>query len=1040
MEELNFNAVSESGNYISHLGKAHDDNPPGRGSGRYAWGEGERMHQHDWDVYNRYRKLKGLGMTDAEIARAMGVFKLDKNGDPIIDKSTGEPLVDVTRLKAEKQIATNTVKIDKYNRVKELTETVNPQTGKNYTPTEIGRMLGVNESSIRSMLTSGAKGSNNKTFDVADTLKEAVKEKGMIDVGAGTELFLDVSPDRLKTSLEVLKKEGYEVHVIPIKQIGGSNGEQTNIKVLCPPGTDFKTAFKNRLDIKSIEGGDSVKEILNRSGGIDPVRVDLNRVKVLFDEEGGTDRDGMIQLRAVRDENGNLVPACPDLSIGNAKYAQIRIATEGDHYIKGMAVYSDELPKGVDILVNSNKSITKGKEGALKNLEKDAEGNLTSNPFGASVIQTTFKDPKTGEIKQSAINFVGAPKADPNDTSDAHVEGRWGDWSKNLPSQFLGKQSLAVAQQQLKLKVKEMEDRYSELQSLNNPIVKKKMLQKFSDECDAAAVELKAAPFAGQSTHVLLPVKSLKDTEIYAPNFANGTTVALVRFPHAGPFEIPILKVNNNNKEAKSFMKNAKDAVGINEHTASKLSGADFDGDTALVIPMTRKNSSGEFEKSVNILSAPSLPGLDGYNPTKEYGVDNPRMKTKVVDGEKVPAYKIISEHQKQIEMGVASNLITDMYAKGGCSEDELARAVKYSMVVIDSKKHKLDWKQAEADYGIKELKNKYQANSNGTHGASSLLSKAKGDELVDARQQGYNIDPDTGKKIFRAPSITTTTKREPVKVEAPAGYVWRDSDGKPHKSKYMKDSDGKFIVATYDGKVVKNNDGTYSYDKGSGKQKWVNGKTVNRTQHSTKMYEADDARQLLSDNPSAIERAYADYANHMKTMGNEARKASLQVSMPKVDPVARKKYATEVKSLQDKLVEAKKNSVRERQAQLLATSLVNAECDKRDDMDSDDRRKLKGQALKQARIATGASKTRVKFTEKEWEAVNHNAVSPSFLTQLLDNADSDNYTQLAMPKSDTIGTAKRSRVKALYNAGWTQEEIAKAVGISQSSISSILK
>lgn len=225
MEELNFSAVSESGNYISHLGKAHDDNPPGRGSGRYAWGEGERMHQHDWDIYNRYRKLKGLGMTDAEIARAMGVFKLNKNGDPIIDRNTGEPLVDVTRLKAEKQIATNIVKIDKYNRVKELTESVNPQTGKNYTPTEIGRILDINESTVRSILSSGEKGSNNKTFDVADTLKEAVKEKGMIDVGSGTELLLDVSPDRLKTSLEVLKKEGYEVHVIPIKQVGGSNGE-----------------------------------------------------------------------------------------------------------------------------------------------------------------------------------------------------------------------------------------------------------------------------------------------------------------------------------------------------------------------------------------------------------------------------------------------------------------------------------------------------------------------------------------------------------------------------------------------------------------------------------------------------------------------------------------------------------------------------------------------------------------------------------------------------------------------------------------------
>ena len=1048
MSELDFNALDNTDNYISHHGVAHDDDPPGRGSGRYAWGEGERQHQHEWGVYDRYKKLKALGMKDTEIAEAMGFFVTDKDGNPIIDSTTGKPKVNVSKLKAEKQIATNVVKSDKNAEVNRYLNSINPATGKNYTPTEIGKILGINESTVRGMKDKDKNDTNNKTFEVADTLEKAVKEKGLIDVGRGTELLVGgeegVSTDRLKTSLEILKNKGYNVYIIPIKQVGGDGDNQTNIKVLAPPGVSYNDAFKDRLNIKSLEDSYSAKDYMNMMGGSDPVRVSLDRVKVLFDEEGGTERDGMVQLRAVRDKDGNLVPACPDLSIGNAKYAQVRIATEGDHFIKGMAVYSEDLPKGVDILVNSNKSITKGKEGALKDLAKNADGTLTTNPFGATTIQTTFTDPKTGKQMQSAINIVGAPT---QDNSDAHVEGRWSDWSRNLPSQFLAKQSYGLVQQQLKLKVKEMEDQYNDIQKLNNPVVKQKMLLSFADGCDSAAVELKASPIGGQSTHVLLPVKSLKDNEIYAPNFANGTTVALVRFPHAGPFEIPVLKVNNNNKEANSFMKNAKDAVGINEHTASKLSGADFDGDTALVIPMTRKDSSGEMVKVTNIKSAPSLPHLDGFNPTAEYGVDNPRMPTKIKDGKKVPAYKIMSESYKQKQMGIASNLITDMYAKGCDDPDELSRAVRYSMVVIDATKHKLNYKQAQKDYNIKELQQKYQKKADGgAGGSSSLLSRSGSPVDVPARQAGYKIDPETGEKIYRAPTITTKTKREPVYVKVTAPSVWKDNDGKLHKISaggYLKDASGNKIIETYGGKIVRSADGINTYNpgttKGERKQKWVNGETVERTTKSTRMAEAKDARELLSENPTSIERAYADYANHMKTMGNQARKASLQVKMPKVDPVARKQYSTEVKSLQEKLVTAKKNSVRERQAQLLATSIINAECDKREDMDSETRRKLKGQALKSAREATGASKTRVKFTEKEWEAVNHNAVSPSFLKQLLDNADTDNYTKLAMPKSDTIGTAKRNRIQALYNAGWTQEEIAKAVGISQSSVSSIV-
>lgn len=1021
---------TDSNNYISHFGKGHDDNPPGPGSGRYAWGTGNRLHQHDWDLKSRIQKFRAAGMTDSEIARALELWKLDKNGNPVVDPETGEYKVSVARLKADYQIAVNNVKLDQAAEVEWYDNNINPETGKTFTTAEISRILGINESSVRSIRDTAQKNNANKTFETADTLREAVANKGMIDVGSGTELLLGISNDRLNTSLELLKKEGYNVYTFGLKQVTGNGDNQTTLTALCPPGMTFKEAFKNRLDLKSLEDIDGISNALVQKGVLaDPVKVDLDRVKVIFDEEGGSERDGMIQLRAIRDENGNLIPACADLSLGNAKYAQVRIATEGDRFIKGMAVYSDNLPDGVDIVVNSNKSIEKGKEGALKELKL---GEI--NPFGSTVIPTQYTDPETGEAKRSPINIVGAPT---QDNTDAHVEGRWGEWSKNVASQMLGKQSIALAKQQLSLKSKEMEDQYQEILSLNNEVVKKKMLLSFADECDSAAVELKAAAFAGQKTHVILPVKSLKDNEVYAPNYDNGTQVALVRYPHAGPFEIPILTVNNNNKEANSFMKNAKDAVGINKNNADKLSGADFDGDNVIVIPLTRLNDKGETVTVTKIRNQATLAGLKGFNPTAVYNA----VATNAANPDGSPKYKIMSEKAKQTEMGKASNLITDMYARGCTDVDEITRAVKYSMVVIDAKKHELNYVQAKKDLGIEELQEKYQKKGGS---ASSLLSRASHEVQVDARQQNYKIDPKTGEKIFSAPTQTTKTKPTPVYVTAPAGAVYRDKNGNLKKYKagaVLKDADGNKVQETWTGELVKNKDGTYTYNPGNGKGKWEYTKTVKKTTSTTLMYEAKDARELYSDkkNPSQMEVVYADYANHMKTLGNQARKASLSVKVQKKDPVAAKSYAAEVASLKEKLTIAKKNSVRERQAQIVATSIVNAAYASNPDMDAEHRKKTKGQAIKTAREATGASKTRVTFTSKEWEAVTHNAISPSVLDQLLNNADTDNYTKLAMPKSDSIGSAKRARIKALSAAGYTQEEIAKQVGVSTSSVSNIV-
>lgn len=57
----------------------------------------------------------------------------------------------------------------------------------------------------------------------------------------------------------------------------------------------------------------------------------------------------------------------------------------------------------------------------------------------------------------------------------------------------------------------------------------------------------------------------------------------MVRYPHGGTFEIPIIKDNNKQAEGKKVIGNtAKDAIGINSHVAERLSGADFDGDTVI--------------------------------------------------------------------------------------------------------------------------------------------------------------------------------------------------------------------------------------------------------------------------------------------------------------------------------------------------------------------------------------------------------------------------------------------------------------------------
>ena len=1035
--------------FLMHAGVAHDENPPTTGSGRYPWGSGNRPHQHSWDLKSRYEKLKALGMSEKEIAAAMGFTKEEWDNVNHQMVQGGH----IAKLRAEKEIATAEVNADKYEEVMWYYNHIDPKTGKPYTRAEIARLMGLNESSVRSIENTKTSTSDNQLFRAAEELKKISAEKGLIDIGKGVEYDLGISPDRLNTVLELLKNEGYTVENVGINYASNTNRQYT-IRTLCPPGMEG-TAWQHRYEIKSFSDIDGIEDVATLKGWQKPVPVDINRVEILYDEQGGSRKDGMIEIRAKLDSQGNPIPACEDLSLGNARYGQVRIAVDvsslglkddkgnpiNTKYIKGMAVYNPDLPPGKDILVNSNKSIEDGVKKALKDYKEDAP-----NPFGATVVQTYIKDKngnividsKTGKPKLSSIQFVGTPT---DDDHDMHVEGTWSDWSRNLPAQFLAKQNLPLVQQQLKLKTLETEAEYKDILSMTNTTVKKKMLIDYADACDAAAVDLKAAPLPGQGVHVILQSNSLKDNEVFAPNYPNGTTVALVRFPHTGPFEIPVCTVKNNDKESiHQIGKNAKDAICVSNATANKLSGADFDGDTCIVIPMTRKNKEGGFDKVVDIKSMDTLDGLRNFS-TNEY------------DEKHYPGvrYHKMTAKEKGIEMGVVSNMITDMYAKGCEDYGHLERAVKYSMVVIDAEKHKLNYKQAYKDYNIAELKDIYQSNPDGSHGASSLLSKSKSPTKVEARSERYLIDPETGEKQYLSPKKTEKNERVRVKVEAPAEYRYIDADGKAHKSKYMKDANGKDIYATYDGQIKQDKTGNYYYDKGSGKDIWENtGRKVKIEQEIPKMEKVKDARELLSSNPNAIEKSYADYANHMKKLANTARKEYYRLQNDpkekeknKIDPQAKKIFAEEVDSLNRKLEKAEKNAPRERQAQLLANSRINAALASDNEgryESSEERKKLRGQCLKQARIDVGASKDRVTFTDKEWEAVQNHAIGETKLNRLLQNANSEEYKARALPRESKVSDAKRAVVKAYYDAGYTYEQIAAMTGVSQGSISGIVK
>jgi hypothetical protein len=209
-------------------------------------------------------------------------------------------------------------------------------------------------------------------------------------------------------------------------------------------------------------------------------------------------------------------------------------------------------------------------------------------------------------------------------------------------------------------------------------------------------------------------------------------------------------------------------------------------------------------------------------------------------------------------------------------------------------------------------------------------------------------------------------------------------------------------------------------------------------------MAETKNAYDLVSDIKAPIEMVYADHANKMKALANEARKSSLTVEPYKRNPDAAKTYKKEVESLDYKLSLAKRQAPLERKAQLIANHNISLKIRDNPSIkdDADQKKKVKVQALSYARSVVGKEKHRqITFTSKEWEAIQARAVSKSKLKEIMHYADQDYLKKLATPKAQKgISSAKLSRAKAMLNQGYTWAEVSQSLGVSVSTIQKAVK
>ena len=1021
-------AFLDDGNDIRHIGTDYEH--PGAythtGSGRYHHGEGENPHQHDYDPEYEFAQMKHRGASEEEILKAMGL-------------STTEYRKLVKELKSKDMTA-------RHEDVVKLSEM---GLGATAIAKELSKRYGyeISEGTIRGDLKRIAAGEKVRVTKLEatkkiliDTLNEHTedgKPYTFVDVGEGSEKYINVSQVLKDGAVSAIARENTDVfeHVIQVAQVNNSQ-QKTTVKFLVKVNDPSLTEGKSETEVKKAaaaylhqhydEMAPITSSVIGAAEGVPssvrkveyPVSISHERVMIGYSDDpvNGDDNLAKDGTMIIRPSAKDLTMTDCDTQTGVTHYAQVRIAVDDSHYCKGMAMYGreDQFPPGVDVIFYTNKTSNKSWDKVLKEFKKtkDENGNIVvdkDNPFGADLKATgqRYYYDENGEKKMSAVNVL-------------REEGDWNEYRKSLSAQFLSKQNLAFARNQLNTSIDNAKTQFDEIAAVKNAQVRNKLLEDFAESCDAKAIDLSAAATTGQLTQVLLPCPSLKSTtynddgsikeygHVYAPNYPDGHKLAIIRYPHANICEIPVLIVNNSNPEGKTQIGRGLDAIGLPKSALDQLSGADTDGDTGTCIDVTKLEELGlhvdttkYFDELIGFDSKAAAPMTDVTVLNKNWNARS--------DG---TSGKTMSKRDRGLQMGRITNCISNMQKATGVTRDEMVRAMKYSMIVIDAYKHNLDWKGAEQEYGIKEIYDKYSSGDKKAIWTVSKASTQGGLETQDFKYESYT-------------KADGTEGQKKVYINTETGEKYWSYTGREYEKLKEDPTTGK---------------------------KTGTGEMVKATQKSTGMEDAwrrgEDATALVSAYNTPMEQEYAKYSNAMHDIANQARKMMVNNTETVVATAEVKaQYVNEVASLKAKLEVAQQNAPKERLAQMYAQAALKSwkANNPEDAKDSDMLKKKRTYFQNQARARTGAngSGTRVKISAKEYEAINAGAVPKNTVTDVLKRCDKNTLNKQAVPHDESaVSDFAIAMVKQWASQDpstrISQELLAKQIDISVSTVSQI--
>jgi DNA-directed RNA polymerase specialized sigma24 family protein len=172
-----------------------------RRSGRYPWGSGEHPFQRSGDFLARVEELE----SDPEFVYIdtkgeWGPKGKEYKGQTGVAHSLG---LSSTELRVQKGLAKDERRAIDVATAKSLVY------DKGLSKMEAGRRMGINESTVRSLLDEVSESRMKAAKNTADKLREEVESKGTIDISKGVERYLGVSSTKLEEARYILEREGY---------------------------------------------------------------------------------------------------------------------------------------------------------------------------------------------------------------------------------------------------------------------------------------------------------------------------------------------------------------------------------------------------------------------------------------------------------------------------------------------------------------------------------------------------------------------------------------------------------------------------------------------------------------------------------------------------------------------------------------------------------------------------------------------------------------------------------------------------------------